>query len=162
MADCNSLFDEIAGESRDLLNEIAISPDRAAAITAAAVLSDLLYLILLARMLKDDRIVAHTLGSETFSLTVRIDVCYGLGLISEKERRDLHLIRKIRNAFAHSRKAVSFEDPGVRDRCRTLTLANEFWNRPESKPADTKLWFLSGSWPIDCRFDSRTPHMLTV
>lgn len=56
MADCNSLFDEIAGESRDLLNEIATSPDRAAAITAAAVLSDLLYLILSARMLKDDKI----------------------------------------------------------------------------------------------------------
>src|SRR5262245_17334844 len=144
MADYNSLFDEIAGESRSLLNDIAASTDRAAVITAAAVLDDLLKLILRARMLKDEKVVDETLDGEIFSFAVRIDICYGLGLISDKERHDLHIIRKVRNTCAHSRKPVTFEDPSVRDRWRNLTLASEFWNRSGAEPANTKVWFLSG------------------
>jgi hypothetical protein len=49
----------------------------------------------------------------------RIDACYVMGLISEDEHYDLHLIRKIRNEFAHNIDAT-FELDAITDRCRLL------------------------------------------
>ncbi len=138
----NPLFDEIAAESRRLLRDVSESNDRAAVITAAAVVDDLLDLLLRGSMLKDDKVVEELLDGDSFTFSTRIDLCYSLGLISVLERRDLHLIRRVRNDFAHSRKPVSFEDPGTRDRCRSLNLAKQFWSG--SQPSDTKTWFLSG------------------
>lgn len=133
MAD-NSLFAEIAGESRALLRDVADSPDRAAGITAAAVLDDMLGMILDLHGEKCDGLVFHA----------RIESCCRRGLISDKEQRDLHSIRSIRNTFAHTRHPVSFEDSGTKEKCRSLGFAQEFWAKAKGQPANTKVWFLSG------------------
>ena len=58
----------------------------------------------------------------TFS--ARIDAAHAFGLITDSERRDLDLIRQIRNAFAHvslgSLADISFNLPAVRTRCLQL------------------------------------------
>jgi hypothetical protein len=54
----------------------------------------------------------------TFS--ARIDLAYRLGLISMQFRRDLHLIRKIRNDFAHNIEGCNFEYDTVVNRTREL------------------------------------------
>lgn len=47
--------------------------------------------------------------------------CHALGLISDVEMRELTLLRKIRNDFAHD-VLTTFETPAVKNRCRELTL----------------------------------------
>jgi hypothetical protein len=142
MIDWKPMFQNIMGESGALLNDISEAPDRAACITGAAVLDDLLSVLLRARMVQDDKITRF-LTSNKSDFELKIDLCYGFGLISEEEYRDLHLMRKIRNRFAHTRGRVSFEDSGVCDRLRTLSLANDFWTMTKTEPSNG-LWFLSG------------------
>lgn len=53
------------------------------------------------------------------TLSARIEMAAALGLISEQERHDATLIRKIRNDFAHSLQ-VSFESEHIEHRCAAL------------------------------------------
>ena len=58
------------------------------------------------------------------TFAARIDAAHAFGLITDSERRDLDLIRQIRNAFAHvslgSLADISFNLPAVRIRCLQL------------------------------------------
>lgn len=53
--------------------------------------------------------------------SARIDLAYLLGLIGKKSHADLHLIRKIRNEFAHNPDALRFAESPFVDRCRQLS-----------------------------------------
>ena len=55
----------------------------------------------------------------------RIDMCYALGQIGEEEYRDMNLIRKIRNEFAHHEDGLSFETAEIRQRCFAFGLVKE-------------------------------------
>ena len=50
----------------------------------------------------------------------KIDVAYRLGLIRESTYKSLHIIRRLRNDFAHLSSKLSFETDNVRDRVNTL------------------------------------------
>ena len=58
------------------------------------------------------------------AFAARLDAAHAFGLITDSERRDLDLIRQIRNAFAHvslgSLADISFDQPAVRVRCLQL------------------------------------------
>jgi mannitol operon repressor len=54
----------------------------------------------------------------TFS--ARIDASHALGLITDHEEHELHLIRKVRNEFAHSKHGTTFNDQKIGDLCRAL------------------------------------------
>lgn len=54
------------------------------------------------------------------SFSVRIDLAYLLGFIPSSARRDLHLIRKIRNEFAHNASLISFDDQALAARAKVL------------------------------------------
>lgn len=54
------------------------------------------------------------------SFSTKIDLCYRLGLISEFVSKSLHIIRKIRNTFAHSISGCSFNDSAVKSRVNEL------------------------------------------
>lgn len=98
--------------------------DRAAAVLGAAFLDDQLALLLRAtirggsstesRLLERDRPLS--------SFSARIETAYGFGLISKQARDDLHLIRKIRNRFAHRVTDFDFESAGLKDRVRSLEI----------------------------------------
>jgi hypothetical protein len=47
------------------------------------------------------------------SFNVLIDVAYGLGIYRSLVRHDLHVIRRIRNAFAHAMKSIDFDTPEI-------------------------------------------------
>jgi DNA-binding MltR family transcriptional regulator len=68
----------------------------------------------------DDKQTEKALESTLGSFYVRINVAWILGLISRDEYDDLHLIREIRNYFAHGTEGVSFEDKQVAERCGKL------------------------------------------
>ena len=50
----------------------------------------------------------------------RIEIAFLLGLISEREHRILHLIRKIRNDFSHKSDDLSFSESPIRERCEAF------------------------------------------
>jgi hypothetical protein len=57
------------------------------------------------------------------SFSAKIDMSYRLGLISAKLCRDLHIFRKIRNAFAHDIFDCDFENNSVKSRINELKLS---------------------------------------
>ena len=54
----------------------------------------------------------------TFS--ARINACAALGLIDQFEYREITLIRRVRNLFAHSRHGLSFDDEKVAGLCASF------------------------------------------
>ena len=50
-------------------------------------------------------------------------MAFYLGKISRVERRDLDLIRKIRNDFAHNYDPIDFEKEDIRARCEELSFS---------------------------------------
>lgn len=56
------------------------------------------------------------------SFATRSAAAYALGLISERELKEIDSLRKVRNQFAHH-VHVSFEDQRIQDLCKNLTMA---------------------------------------
>lgn len=114
----SSKFDEIIEFRTSLTTE----SDRGCALMAAAYLDSELEKLLNEFFVKNESIKKEMLGNSrplgTFSS--RIDISYLLGLIGPKARRDLHLIRKVRNDFGHVSKPLNFDDQAMKNRCGEL------------------------------------------
>ena len=113
-----------ASEWHDLFNEQFVrETDRAAVILSAAMLNQALKDLLRARLVpipeSKDSLFRPPYGPIS-SFSARIDLAYRMGLISAKMHRELHLIRKIRNDFAHDVLDCNFENVGTKDRIRKL------------------------------------------
>ena len=78
----------------------------------------------LRRFFVDDRGVCDSMLEDSNGalarLSSRIDCAYLVGLIGPVARREMHLVRKIRNDFAHSYKPLDFSDTNIANRCREL------------------------------------------
>lgn len=68
---------------------------------------------------EDDELFSGTAPISTFS--AKIKICYAMGIIGKNTRRDLEIIRHIRNAFAHSAKPLWFSTPEISKACDMLT-----------------------------------------
>jgi DNA-binding MltR family transcriptional regulator len=110
-----------------LRNTLGEESDKGCALTAGAFLESELGRLLRQFVVNDektaDALLEGTGGLATFSS--RIDMCYLLGMIGPVARRDLHLIRKIRNDFAHTAAPSSFETESAAARCRELSHAGQ-------------------------------------
>lgn len=54
------------------------------------------------------------------SFSSRIEMCYLLGQVSKIVYRELHMVRKIRNEFAHSANLIDFTEQNIHNRIRDL------------------------------------------
>ena len=109
--------------------------------------------------------VKELLGTDSplSSFSARINASFALGLIPAAVHRDLHLIRKIRNDFAHKLSVHSFEESPFRDWCSELTILKAFpdykqWNRPGDlyrRIFELALGFLMGEITERIKY---TPH----
>lgn len=86
-----------------------------------------------------DQLFEHQGSLGTFS--GKIDLAFCCGLIGVQSQRDLHLIRKIRNDFAHSLSAASFDDESISARCNELKSCN--WAPPENRSTARQRFFRS-------------------
>jgi DNA-binding MltR family transcriptional regulator len=93
--------------------------DRGCALMAAAFLDAELEKLLGRHFVADDTVRKELLSQNgpLGAFSSRIDLAYALGLIGKQARRDLHLIRKIRNDFAHVAKSLQFSDQPIAQRC---------------------------------------------
>ncbi len=137
--------------------------DRAAVILAASIFDNVLTELLKNHLVsnattKDDLFDSANAPLSTFS--AKITMAHRLGLHSSTFTRDLHLIRKIRNEFAHNIHGCTFEDSRVKS--RTLELYKSTGNiikdkyrshYPEGPRGDFMficMWML---WKINCAIE---------
>jgi DNA-binding MltR family transcriptional regulator len=107
--------------------------DRGCAMMAAAYLDDQLKLLLRQIMVEDEAVIDELLRASgpLAAFSARINLCFALGLLPPMARRDLHLIRKIRNDFGHTAKPQTFEDAAISARCKELYYATA--NKPTAR-----------------------------
>lgn len=112
-------FSDYASEVKEFRISLADEGDRASALMAAAYLEECLAKLITAFMVDDKKIasqiMSHNGSMGTFSS--KIDVAFMIGLISISVHRDMHILRKIRNDFAHIAKPMSFSDHKISSRC---------------------------------------------
>ena len=152
--------DTIAPKLKDqMLKDIVpfVDPyhERGRAVSCAAILDEMLRDILLAYFLP----IPENLKEELFERSgpfsgfyTRIETAYVLGLISENERKNLNLIRRIRRDFAHEPgEEIRFEQQDIKNRCMALELPQTFverievdWNNPRVKFLGTYLFTIIG------------------
>lgn len=110
-----------------LSHEFAGESDRACVILAATLL-DTALATLLKTYFAPSVVARDSLfdgaNAPLASFSARIDLAYRLGLVSALMARDLHLIRRIRNDFAHNITGCSFDDPSARDRILELSRSS--------------------------------------
>jgi len=115
------------------LAELQKESDRGAALVGAALLDTRLEHLLLSHMVPgkvaNDLLLGGNAPLGTFSS--RISACLALGLITSAERRDLNLIRGIRNEFAHREHGLTFDDERISGLCSSLNS-----RRPPQMVAD--------------------------
>jgi mannitol operon repressor len=104
------------------LAELSHETDRGLPLVASALLDELL-----ARTLgsffdegKHSERLLHGATSPLGTFSARIDACRALGLIDDYEFREISLIRKVRNEFAHSKHGLTFNNSKIRGLCTSL------------------------------------------
>jgi len=98
--------------------------DRAAVILGAAKLDTLLYQLLSKFLFPSPTGIDEMLEGDSplSTFSSRINISYRLGLIDAHFAKALHLIRKIRNAFAHELSGCTLDSGAQRDRVKELVL----------------------------------------
>ena len=118
----------------DLLqNEFAKESDRACVILGAALLDSAIETVLKARLVPSPSASDSLFESPSAplsSFSARIDFAHRIGLISARFARDLHLIRRIRNDFAHNVAGCSFGDSSVMGRVLELSRSHGLFKGP--------------------------------
>lgn len=105
--------------------EFAGSSERAAVIVGAAFMDEMLTGLLTGFMVpdtpkRDKEIFSGNGPLSTFSS--KINMCWKLGLISDRERTMLHSIRGIRNDFAHKLTGISLDDDSVKQKIKAIEV----------------------------------------
>lgn len=112
----------------ELDRALEIESDRAAVVLAVSGL-DLMLTELLDEFLIEDAQTRRRLYDNNGALgtfSSKIALAFALGLLSAGERRDLDLVRAIRNEFAH-KIAVTLDSGSTADRCRALEIGERLY-----------------------------------
>jgi hypothetical protein len=99
------------------VEEVKTQSDRGTAIVATAILDELLALIISARFIELSSERRDTLftrmGAPLSSFSAKIEVAFALRTINNDARLALHLLRDVRNKFAHRVEPLTFDHPEV-------------------------------------------------
>jgi DNA-binding MltR family transcriptional regulator len=121
-----------------LIQELEQQSDRGTAIIGLAWVEEALHAAVVSYLVDDksarDRLFRQSGPIST--LSAKIDLARLLGMCTATIASDLHILRGIRNEFAHSvmaadNTALSFETTHIKDKCMSLKcVAHEELNRP--------------------------------
>ena len=103
------------------LDELNKESERGAALIAGAMLDDLLERSIRAFLLEHEEVVRllKRFNAPLGTWSARALAAFALGVISDREYKEIERLRKIRNVFAHNVHA-SFLDQNVKDMCANL------------------------------------------
>jgi hypothetical protein len=102
-------------------SELYNGPDRGAAVVLAALVERALEKLLRNHMRPEGASSLFKYGGPLGDFSSKIQMGYALSLFGPDTRKDLNIIRHLRNQFAHSRKPIKFTTPVVRACCEQLT-----------------------------------------
>jgi DNA-binding MltR family transcriptional regulator len=143
--------------------ELEEETDRSVAIVASALLDEALKESVKARLLparKNEYCILSGGNSPLSTFSSRINFCYQIGLISYIMQRDLHIIRKLRNDFAHNPFELSFNDNAIKNRVAELdNIAKYREKNPEARsnvgaPGTKHDFIFAVSWRLYCLTES--------
>lgn len=125
MSDTSYLNSEQINYLNEAFKEISRESDRAAAILIGAELDYALKEVIEAFILPPAKksIELTQADAPLGTMASRIEMAYRMGLISGPFHRELHLIRRIRNEFAHRPAGFSFTSLPVCALCQQLRIA---------------------------------------
>lgn len=126
-------FNDYSAALEEVFRELLTAPDRAAAIVAFAYL-DQTITFGLTQLYGDDEEVSK-IERAGYPAERKIELLRGRIHLEEDVIRDLHLIRKTRNRFAHWYEQVTFETGIVRNWCGSLACCRKA-NLPVSSPRE--------------------------
>lgn len=120
----DNLFDKMEPEDYEfsaILNAVNNDSERSAVMVAAAHLSELLRRLIVAYLIENQGVKGLFSGptAPLGSFSARCSAAHALGLLLDDEVRQLNLIRRVRNAFAHEARA-SFRDEQIVSKCFLL------------------------------------------
>jgi len=151
-------YDTASHWNEVLRGEFEKESDRAAVILTVSIFEDALY-----RMLKN-YLVASTSSTDELldganapfsTFSAKITASHRLGLVSSKFCRDLHIIRRIRNEFAHNIHGCTFDNSAVRSRVLEIVKSSGIIERnpktratfPDGLRGD---FLMCASWMLYC------------
>jgi DNA-binding MltR family transcriptional regulator len=158
----NTKFENLKHWNRLFKDEFSKESDRASVILSVAILDQALETLLKSYLVasdsSDDKLLDGAYAPLA-SFSARVDICYRIGLISSRFCRDLHIIRRIRNEFAHNVSGCEFATPSVRNRIIELVRSSKIDKRlpairnnfPEGPKGDFQMtisWMLWQLWGI--------------
>ncbi len=113
-----------AEQLADWLQEINHGSDRSVAIISVANLEISLEQLILVHLAngREEQTAARLRSNQGPLATFhsKIELAYAMGLIPERDMTELHRIRRIRNAFAHTPNLITFATPEVREESMKL------------------------------------------
>jgi hypothetical protein len=112
----------------DFYDQLLKESDQGCVIISASLIDDVLVRLIKARLApsieKQDELFDN--ASSPFStFSARIDLAYRLGIIRPQVRASFHLVRRIRNDFAHVVESSNFDSDSVNSRMRELFKLNK-------------------------------------
>ena len=125
----------IRDEVLEFRSSLTPETDRGVALVCAAYLETELEALLRKSFADVPKVVEHLFepSGAIGTLSSKIDLALAIGQIEAATHRALHLIRKIRNDFAHDYKVRSFTDQDIAARCQELVGLNPY---PEASARD--------------------------
>jgi hypothetical protein len=121
-------------ERTTILHEIHTLDDRSVAILAAVHLESSLEAAILTKMIPLPENEVNEIFSgdaaplSTFSAKIRM--AFAMGILGPQTRKDLNIIKNIRNAFAHAQRPVKFDTPEIATACAQIQFLG-LVSRPE-------------------------------
>jgi hypothetical protein len=117
-------------KDNETVQQIDREGDRAAAILAGGYLEDRLMIAIQSRLIQDKRVINQFFRGigplATFS--AKIDLAYLLAILDERTQKHMHIIRRIRNEYAHELSEITFETQKIKSLCRNLPSYSDHLN----------------------------------
>lgn len=120
--------------------------DRSLAIIGAALLDEQLAELLASFFVENDKNTKSLLSPNgpIGAFGVRVGLSYALGLIDTPTYRDLRLIQKIRNRFAHVSTDIDFTDNKIQGMCASLEIPQWVGDPEDVDPDSPRGKYFSG------------------
>jgi DNA-binding MltR family transcriptional regulator len=138
---------------------LSAETDRGCALMAGEFLSNELGALLRRHFVDDAKACDAVLEDHNGTLgtfSSRIKFAYLLGLIGPIARRELSLVRKIRNEFAHDHKPLDFTAEHIANRCRELRVHTLI---PDGRPRANFTRAVMGLLAVIHKSTLRTKHV---
>lgn len=120
---------------RAIIQGIEAHDDRSAAILAGAFLEDMIETEIREKLVPNQTMQDSFLGGPASNFATKIDLGVLLGCFSEDFAPQLHMIRRIRNRFAHESYLIDFSSNKLRDLIEQLPDPSVY--------AMMEVWFLN-------------------